>query len=126
MELHRYDIIEAKLYYGAGSIQRKRRPYIIVSNEKGTTNASIITVMPLTHIIKKEHLPVHGCLEAETETGLSMYSMILGEQPQTICKGEVIKKLGNVSNKEQRNNVNRVCFNTFFYGENINWGEVLA
>ena len=91
MELHRYDIIEAKLNYGAGSIQRKRRPYIIVSNEKGTTNASIITVMPLTHIIKKEHLPVHGCLEAETETGLSMYSMILGEQPQTICKGEVIK-----------------------------------
>ena len=126
MELHRYDIIEAKLNHGAGSIQRKRRPYIIVSNEKGTTNASIITVMPLTHIIKKEHLPVHGCLEAETETGLSMYSMILGEQPQTICKGEVIKKLGNVSNKEQRNNVNRVCFNTFFYGENINWGEVLA
>ena len=126
MELHRYDIIEAKLNYGAGSIQRKRRQYIIVSNEKGTTNASIITVMPLTHIIKKEHLPVHGCLEAETETGLSMYSMILGEQPQTICKGEVIKKLGNVSNKEQRNNVNRVCFNTFFYGENINWGEVLA
>ena len=126
MELHRYDIIEAKLNYGAGAIQRKRRPYIIVSNEKGTTNASIITVMPLTHIIKKEHLPVHGCLEAETETGLSMYSMILGEQPQTICKGEVIKKLGNVSNKEQRNNVNRVCFNTFFYGENINWGEVLA
>ena len=111
---------------GAGSIQRKRRPYIIVSNEKGTTNASIITVMPLTHVIKKEHLPVHGCLEAETETGLSMYSMILGEQPQTICKEEVIKKLGNVSNKEQRNNVNRVCFNTFFYGENINWGEVLA
>ena len=25
--------------------------------------------------------------------------MILGEQPQTICKEEVIKKLGNVTNK---------------------------
>ena len=47
MELHRYDIIEAELDYGNGSIQRKRRPYIIVSNEKGTTNATIITVMPL-------------------------------------------------------------------------------
>lgn len=42
--------------------------------------------MPWTHIIKKKCLPVHGCLEAESETGLSMYSMILGEQPQTICK----------------------------------------
>ena len=106
MELHRYDIIEAELDYGAGSIQKKRRPYIIVSNEKGTTNASIITVMPLTHIIKKQHLPVHGCLHAESETGLSMYSMILGEQPQTICKEEVIEKLGNVSDKKQRNSVN--------------------
>lgn len=128
MDLHRYDIIEAEIKYRTtlGSIQKKRRPYIIVSNEKGTTNASIITVMPLTHIIKKKHLPVHGCLQAESETGLSMYSMILGEQPQTICKEEVIKKLGNVSDKKQRNNVNKVCFNTFFFGENINWKEVLA
>lgn len=125
MELHRYDIIEAELNYGSGSIQKKRRPYIIVSNEKGTTNATIITVMPLTSA-KKKRLPVHECLEARTETGLTRYSMILGEQPQTICKQEVIRKLGNVVDKEQRNNVNKVCFNTFFFGENINWEEVLA
>ena len=125
MELHRYDIIEAELDYGNGSIQRKRRPYIIVSNEKGTTNATIITVMPLTSA-KKKKLPVHECLEARSETGLTKYSMILGEQPQTICKEEVIRKLGNVTDKTQRNNVNKVCFNTFFFGENINWEEVLA
>lgn len=126
MELHRYDIIEAELDYGKGSIQKKKRPYIIVSNEKGTTNASIITVMPLTHIIKKEHLPVHSCLNAKSENGLLTYSMILGEQPQTIEKEEVIRKLGNVTDKNERNNVNKVCFNTFFFGENINWEEVLA
>ena len=126
MELHRYDIVEAELEYENGSVQKKRRPYIIVSNEKGTTNASIITVMPLTHVIKKQHLPVHECLQAESKNGLSMYSMILGEQPQTICKSEVIRKLGNVSNKDQRNMVNKVCFNTFFFGENIDWKEVLA
>lgn len=125
MELHRYDIIEAELDYGSGSIQKKKRPYIIVSNEKGTTNATIITVMPLTSA-KKKRLPVHECLEARTETGLTRYSMILGEQPQTICKQEVIRKLGNVTDKNQRNNVNKVCFNTFFFGENINWEEVLA
>lgn len=126
MELHRYDIIEAELDYGDNSLQKKKRPYIIVSNELGTTNASIITVMPLTHIIKKKHLPVHGCLYAESETGLSCYSMILGEQPQTICKQEVIRKLGNVTDKKQRNSINKVCFNTFFFGENIDWEEVLA
>lgn len=125
MELHRYDIIEAELDYGSGSIQKKRRPYIIVSNEKGTTNATIVTVMPLTSA-KKKRLPVHECLEARSETGLTRYSMILGEQPQTICKEEVIRKLGNVTDKIQRNNVNKVCFNTFFFGEEINWEEVLA
>ncbi|MBQ4523449.1 MAG: type II toxin-antitoxin system PemK/MazF family toxin [Lachnospiraceae bacterium] len=125
MELHRYDIIEAELDYGTGSIQKKRRPYIIVSNEKGTTNATIITVMPLTSA-KKKKLPVHECLEALSETGLTRYSMILGEQPQTICKEEVIRKLGNVTDKTQRNNVNKVCFNTFFFGEKINWEEVFA
>ena len=125
MELHRYDIVEVELEYTSGSIQKKKRPYIIVSNEKGTTNATIITVMPLTSA-KKKRLPVHECLEARSETGLTRYSMILGEQPQTICKEEVIRKLGNVTDKKQRNNVNKVCFNTFFFGENINWGEVLA
>ena len=125
MELHRYDIIEAELDYGSGSIQKKKRPYIIVSNEKGTTNATIVTVMPLTSA-KKKRLPVHECLEARTETGLTRYSMILGEHPQTICKQEVIRKLGNVTDTKQRNSVNKVCFNTFFFGENINWEEVLA
>lgn len=125
MELHRYDIVEAELDYGSGSIQKRRRPYIIVSNEKGTTNATIITVMPLTSVRKKK-LPVHECLEARSETGLTRYSIILGEQPQTICKEEVIRKLGNVTDKSQRNNVNKVCFNTFFFGENIDWEEVFA
>lgn len=126
MELHRYDIIEAEIEYGTGSIQKKKRPYVIVSNEHGTSNAQIITIMPLTHIIKKEYLPVHECLEAESENGLSTYSMILGEQPQTICKNEVIRKFGTVVDQKQRNMINKVCFNTFFYGEKIDWEEIFA
>ena len=128
MDFHRYDIIEAELKIkdGTGSIQRKKRPYVIVSNEPGTKNSTIITVMPLTHVIKKMYMPVHECLEAHSDNGLSVYSMILGEQPQTICKEEVIRKLGSVTSKEQKNMINKVCFNTFFFGENINWKEVLA
>jgi len=126
MELHRYDIIEAEIEYGTGSIQKKKRPYVVVSNEHGTTNARIITIMPLTHIIKKEYLPVHECLESESKNGLSTYSMILGEQPQTICKDEVIRKLGSVVDSKQRNMINKVCFNTFFFGEEIDWEEIFA
>lgn len=126
MTLHRYDIVEVEKQNPVGSVQGKKRPYVIVSNEKGTTNADIITVMPLTHVIKKEHLPVHECLEALTETGLTVYSMILGEQPQTICKSEVIRKIGRIRNRKQKNIVNKVCYYSFFYGEHINWNEVLA
>ena len=53
--------------------------------------------------------------------------MVLGEQPQTLDKNhEIIKKLGNIADQKQRDIVNKVCFNTLFYGENIKWEEVLA
>lgn len=126
MELHKYDVIEAEINYRNGSVQGKRRPYIIVSNEIGTRNASIITVVPLTTVIKATHLPVHGCIEACTENGLARFSMVLGEQPQTIGKSEVIRKIGNVRSKEQRNVINKVVYSSFFFGEEINWKEVLA
>ena len=128
MDFHRYDIIEAELKTknDSGSIQKKKRPYVIVSNESGTKHSTIITIMPLTHIIKKTYMPVHECLEVESDNGLAVYSMILGEQPQTICKEEVIRKLGTITNKKQKNIINKVCFNTFFFGEDINWKEVLA
>lgn len=124
MDLHRYDVVEAELKF-QGSLYKKKRPYIIVSNERGTTNSSIITVMPLTHIIKKEYLPVHGCLQVDSDNGLQIYSMIAGEQPQTICKEEVIRKMGSVTNQDQKNIINKVCYYTFFYGENIEWGKIL-
>lgn len=127
MELHRYDVIEAEIKIeDSGSVQRKKRPYIIVSNESGTINAPIITIMPLTHVIKKRYLPVHECLEVDMDNKLDCYSMILGEQPQTISKKEIIRKIGSVKDKKQKNMVNKVCFNSLFYGEEINWEEVLA
>lgn len=125
MDLHRYDIVEVEKQNVSGSIQGKKRPYIIVGNEIGTSNADIITVMPLTHRIKKLNMPVHECLEAETDNGLAVYSMILGEQTQTVCKSEVIRKIGTVTNRQQKNMVNKVCYYSFFYGEKIDWEEVL-
>lgn len=125
MELFgKYDVVECEISYRSGSVQNKKRPYIIVSNVVGTKNATIVTVMPLTHIIKRLHLPVHECIEAETDNGLKTYSMILGEQPQTIDKREIIRKVGTVTNVAQRNTINKVCYNSFFFGEDIDWKEV--
>ena len=129
LELHRYDIIDAQITIrmSSGSVQKKRRPYIIVGNERGTKAAPTVIAMPLTHIIKKTTLPVHGYLEANSDTGLVSYSMILGEQPTTLDKKqEVIRKIGTVLDQKQRDMINKICFNTFFIGENINWKEILT
>ena len=113
--LHRYDIIEAEIIMKetSGSIQKKKRPYVIVGNELGTTTAPTVIAMPLTHVIKRKNMPVHGCIEAKEENGLQL-------------NHEIIKKLGNIADQKQRDIVNKVCFNTLFYGENIKWEEVLA
>ena len=126
MDLKRYDIITAEIKYEHGSVQTKKRPYVIVSNAIGTRHSNIITVMPLTSKIKKTDMPVHGCLEADGENGLNLFSMVLGEQPFTISKEEVIGKIGSVTSQDERNMINKVCFNSYFYGEKINWEEVLA
>ncbi len=126
MELQRYDIVKIEPKYTSGSVQGKCRPYVVISNKKSLENSNIFTAMPLTHIIKKLYLPVHGCIEANSDNGLSVYSMMLGEQPQTFDKEEIIERLGNVSNPQQRNMVNKVVYNSFFFGENIDWKEVFA
>lgn len=127
MDIRKYDIIKANIKYeGSGSVQTKEPPYVVVSNPVGTKHGTIITVMPLTSKIKKENMPVHGCIKANNINGLSLYSMILGEQPITISKDEVEEKLGMVTNQKEKNMINKICYNTFFFGENINWEEVLA
>ena len=129
LELHRYDIVDAKIttQLPSGSVQTKRRPFLLVGNEQGTKAAPIVIAMPLTHVIKKEDLPVHGCLEADSDTGLATYSMILGEQPTTLDKRyDIIRKVGTVIDQKQRKMINKICFNTLFMGEDINWEEVLA
>lgn len=125
LQLQRYDIIKAKIKYeGMGSVQTNERPYVIVSNPIGTKHATIITVMPLTSKIKKTNMPVHGCIDANKENGLSVYSMALGEQLFTISKEEVKEKLGKVTNQKEKRLIDRACFNGLFYGTDYRLQEV--
>lgn len=53
--------------------------------------------------------------------------MVLGEQPTTLDKKhDIIRKVGTVVDQKQKNMINKICFNTLFMGEDINWKEVLA
>ena len=128
MELHRYDIVEAEIKMAqlSGSVQTKKRPYVIIGNDKGTVVSPVVIAMPLTTKVKKTNLPTHGCIEANCNNGLKTFSMILGEQPCTLDKKtEITRKLGTIKNQENKDLVNKICWNTLFYGENINWEEVL-
>lgn len=127
MDLQRYDVVKAKIkYQGEGSVQVKERPYVIVSNPIGTKHATIITVMPLTSKIKKTNMPVHGCIKANGENGLQLYSMVMGEQIITISKTEVTEKLGTVTRKEDRRMVDQTCFNGLFFGTEYKLEEARA
>lgn len=127
MDLQRYDIVKAKIKYkGNGSIEVKERPYVIVSNPIGTKYATIITVMPLTSKIKKTNMPVHGCLEANGENGLRLYSMVMGEQLITISKEDVTEKLGSVTGGKDKRMVDQMCFNGLFFGTGYRLEEANA
>ena len=129
MELHRYDIVEAEITMTSpsGAGQKKKRPYVLVGNDKGTMTAPIVIAMPLTSVIKKRNLPTHGCIEANDNNGLKRYSMVLGEQPYTLDKEtEIVRKIGSITDQSQRDMVNRVCWNTLFFGEDINWKELVG
>lgn len=120
MDLQRYDVIKAKIkYQGEGSVQTKERPYVIISNPIGTKHASIITVMPLTTKLKKINMPVHSCINADDDNGLTEYSMVLGEQIITISKDEVIERLGNITDAYERKLIDKACFNGLFLELNI-------
>lgn len=127
LQLQRYDIIKAEIKYkGMGSVQTNERPYVIISNPIGTKHATIITVMVLTSKIKKLNMPVHSCIHADNDNGLTEYSMALGEQLFTISKEEVKEKLGTVTSKEEKKLIDKACFNGLFYGTEYRLEEVNA
>ena len=114
MDLQRYDIVKAKINYE------------IVSNPLGTKYAPIITVMPLTSKIKKTNMPCHGCIQANENNGLTLYSMALGEQITTISKDEVISKIGTITDDKNKRMVDRIGFNSLFFGTDYKLEEVMA
>ena len=126
MDLQRYDIIKANIKYEGGSVQTNERPQVIISNPIGTKHASIITVMPLTTKLKKLNMPVHSCINADDDNGLTEYSMVLGEQIITISKDEVIERLGSVTNQNEKRMIDKACFNGLFFGTGYRLEEARA
>lgn len=52
--------------------------------------------------------------------------MALGEQLTTISKDEVITKLGTITDTENKRMIDKVCFNSLFFGTDYKLEEVMA
>lgn len=85
-------------FSGTGSVQRGRRPCVVVSNERANLYSNVITILPITSKIKNP-LPTH------TNIMLMSESTILAEQITTVEKEKL--QITNLSaSKEKLNDIN--------------------
>lgn len=116
MEVKRYDIVQADLSGTIGSEQGGVRPVLIIQNDIGNLHSSTTIVMPFsTKIYKSPNQPTHTLIKKSADTGLKTDSIVLGEQMRVISNQRIIKKIGTITNEEEREEIRRVY--------NANFGE---
>lgn len=85
---------------GVDSEQGGTRPVLVVKNQKGIDNGSVVTIIPITSKINKgKNIPTHVAIG--TECGLLMDSNLQIEQIKTISKNRLlfdgkIREIGKV------------------------------
>lgn len=89
-------IVEINFPNVGGSIQKGKRPAIIVGNDVGNEHSPILIVVPLTSSKTKSHLPTHCWITPTKENGLQTVSLVLAEQIFTLPKTAVSKEIGYV------------------------------
>lgn len=116
MNVKRYDIVQADLSGSIGSEQGGIRPVLIIQNDIGNLHSPTTIIMPLsTKVCKNPNQPTHTLIKKSKETGLKMDSIVLGEQMRVISNQRIIKKIGTVTDEEEREEIRRVF--------NANFGE---
>lgn len=113
MEIKRYDIVQADLSGTVGSEQGGVRPVLVIQNDIGNLHSPTTIVMPFSTKIKNQNQPTHTLIRRSADTGLKMDSVLLGEQMRTISNERIKKKIGVVTNEEERNEIRRVYLANF-------------
>lgn len=109
MEVKRYDIVQADLSGSVGSEQGGIRPVLIVQNDVGNLHSFTTIVMPFsTKINKNPNQPTHTLIKKSADTGLKTDSILLGEQMRVISSKRILKKIGTVTDENERKEIRRV------------------
>lgn len=102
---------------GKGSTQRDYRPCVISGNEKGNKYSPNVVICPMTTSMKKLDMPTHYLVKADSENGLHYDSLVLCENPMTISKSQLGKKVGRLSGKhlEDFSSISQVAYGSIAY-----------
>lgn len=92
-------------FYGE---QAGKRPAVIIQNEMGNKHSSCTIVLPFTSKIKHINQPTHSFFGKNDKKGLKKDSILLGECVRQISEKRIIKKLGSITNLEDKKEVKRV------------------
>lgn len=113
MELRRYDIVQADLSGTIGSEQGGIRPVLIIQNDTGNICSTTTIVIPMTTKLKKINQPTHTLIKSSKDTGLKSDSVLLGEQIRMISKQRIKKKIGTVTDENEKAEIRRIYFANF-------------
>ena len=78
-------------FNGVNNVQSGYRPALVFQNNVGNKYSPNVIVFPLTSNLKKKHMPTHVVIPATKDTGLSVSSMVLCENPVCMSKESLIK-----------------------------------
>ena len=108
MDIRRYDIVQADLGQVVGSEQGGIRPVLIIQNDIGNIHSCTTIVIPLSSRLKSLNQPTHTLIRKSIDTGLKTDSVLLGEQIRVISNQRIIKKIGTVTDNNERMEIRRV------------------
>lgn len=98
-QIKRGDIFLYDFGPGVGSVQGRKRPAIVLQNDKQNLHSPTTIIAPLTsNTFKKKFMKTH--VAVGTEFGLLYDSQILLEQLVTVNKNSLGKRLGHVDDDQ--------------------------
>lgn len=103
--MHRGDIYLVDLSNQVGSEQMGIRPALIIQNDTGNNYSPTTIICPITSR-SKTVMPTHVELNPD-ECDIQKESIVLCEQVRVIDKSRLKRKLGEVTNQNLINDINR-------------------
>jgi len=88
-----------------GSEQGKVRPALVISNEEINKILPVINVLPITSYKENRKIYANEVFLDKNESRLEKDSIVLCYQIRTIDKKRLIKKIGEVSSEEIREDI---------------------